>query len=144
MDPNDIIMVLRRFECYFSENVYPVCFCYDCDNHHIHHIFLFFYFKRKKPTKWFISYTTKDREVSLEFLKKYKYILINKMDIDAYIDLIDNDKTSTHEIQKKIEREIRKSKKLILINTNSVKNSEWVNFELETANKNSIIIEEKK
>ncbi|MCT0086688.1 hypothetical protein EFK44_13175 [Lactococcus lactis subsp. lactis] len=106
--------------------------------------FCFFYFKRKKPTKWFISYTTKDREVSLEFLKKYKYILINKMDIDAYIDLIDNDKTSTHKIQKKIEREIRKSKKLILINTNSVKNSGWVNFELETANKNSIIIEEKK
>ena len=58
--------------------------------------------------------------------------------------LIDNDKTSTHKIQKKIEREIRKSKKLILINTNSVKNSGWVNFELETANKNSIIIEEKK
>ena len=49
----------------------------------------------------FISYTLRDDEISIELLSSLKEIL-DKHEIDSFIDVIDNNNINTEEHQKKI------------------------------------------
>jgi hypothetical protein len=78
----------------------------------------------------FVSYTTRNNEVTSNSLIEFS----NKINSygKVFIDLLDNDSINK---QKRIINELEKSDLLILIKSLSSLNSEWVKFELETANK---------
>lgn len=81
----------------------------------------------------FVSYTTRNNEVTINSLNNFsnKINSIGKI----FIDLIDND---SNDKQGRIIEELKSTELLILIKSQSSLNSEWVKFELETAQKSNI------
>lgn len=78
----------------------------------------------------FVSYTTRNNEVTTNSLTDFS----NKINSygKVFIDLLDNDSINK---QMRVINELEKSDLLILIKSPSSLSSEWVKFELETANK---------
>jgi len=76
----------------------------------------------------FVSYTTRNNEVTIDALINFS----NKINSfgKIFIDLIDNDSIDK---QGRIITELGSTDLLILIKSESILNSEWVKFELETA-----------
>lgn len=87
-------------------------------------------FKRKI----FISYTTIDKEINVSLLLEVEKKL--KKFGDIYIDLLHND--NHIEPQKKVINKLNESHLLIVINSENIKNSKWVNIELEIAKEKNI------
>lgn len=87
----------------------------------------------------FISYTLRDDEISIELLSSLKEIL-DKHEIDSFIDVIDNNNINTEEHQKKIYNWILTATCLFLIETKETYNSPWVKKELDYANSVNIPI----
>lgn len=76
----------------------------------------------------FVSYTTRNNEVTIISLINFS----NKINSfgKIFIDLIDN---NSEDKQARIIEELKTTNLLILIKSKSTYNSEWVNFELQTA-----------
>lgn len=83
----------------------------------------------------FVSYTTRNNEVTITTLINFS----NKINSfgNIFIDLIDNNSENK---QGRIIEELKASDLLILVKSKSTYNSEWVNFELQTAKKLKIPI----
>ena len=84
---------------------------------------------------FFVSYTTIDSQINHAFLKKLSDVLSNYG--KAFIDFINNDSINK---QSRVEYELRNSKVLILILTENIFNSKWVNKEVDIAKENNIPI----
>lgn len=93
----------------------------------------------KLKQRVFISYTLRDDEISIELLSSLKEIL-DKHEIDSFIDVIDNNNINTEEHQKKIYNWILTATCLLLIETKETYNSPWVKKELDYANSVNIPI----
>lgn len=78
--------------------------------------------------KYFVSYTIRDKEITVDFLRKFSLYLQKKGEV--YIDLIDNDSFNK---QERVLTELEDSDVLILIETKSIYESKWVNIELKRA-----------
>lgn len=78
--------------------------------------------------KNFISYTTRDRNITKEFLLKV-YNELSEFET-VYIDLIHNDSINK---QKRVFDELESADQIILIETEGVYDSNWVKVELERA-----------
>ena len=78
--------------------------------------------------KIFVSYTTRDRNITKDFLLK----LFNELSEfeTVYIDLIHNDSENK---QKRVFDELESADQIVLIETKNVYNSNWVKIELESA-----------
>lgn len=78
--------------------------------------------------KIFISYTTRDRNITKELLIQ----VYNKLSEfkTVYIDLIHNDSENK---QKRVFEELESADQIILLETESVYESDWVKVELERA-----------
>jgi hypothetical protein len=85
--------------------------------------------------KYFVCYTTQDKEVTSELLLLYS-IELNKNG-EAFIDLLHNDSIDK---QGRVLSELDSSDILILIETDNVYNSKWVSVELNRAEANNIPI----
>lgn len=85
--------------------------------------------------KIFVSYTTKDSYIDVDYLKcvHEKCIALGSV----YIDLLHNDSLNK---QDRVCDELLSSNFLILINSDSVNKSHWVKWEISTANKIGIPI----
>lgn len=85
--------------------------------------------------KYFISYTTRDEEVTKDLLE----ILSKKLCTlgDIFIDLVDN---NSKDKQQRVIFELDNSDVLILVESKSVYKSKWVIFELERAKTRQIPI----
>ena len=81
----------------------------------------------------FVSYTTKDNEVSLHRLNEISIKL--KQIGYVYIDIIDN---NSQDKQKRVFYELDNSDVIILITSKNIYNSKWVALEIERACKQSI------
>lgn len=83
----------------------------------------------------FVSYTTRNNEVTINSLINFS----NKISSfgKIFIDLIDNNSIDR---QGRIIDELKTTELLILIKSQSILNSEWVKFELDSANKLNIPI----
>ncbi len=79
--------------------------------------------------KYFVSYTTRDKEITSDLLKQFSKELEKKGEV--FIDLLHNDSIDK---QSRVLKELDSSDVLILIETNSVYQSEWVVLEIEQAN----------
>lgn len=84
--------------------------------------------------KIFISYTIRDEEVDLLFLKDV-YRKLSSLN-DIYIDLLHNNEKS----QQKVINELISSDRVIVIETSKINDSPWVKTELRIAKKNKIPI----
>jgi hypothetical protein len=78
--------------------------------------------------KIFVSYTTRDRNITREFLLKL-YNELSEFET-VYIDLIHNDSENK---QKRVFDELESADQVVLIETESVYDSDWVKIELESA-----------
>ncbi|MDR1383850.1 MAG: toll/interleukin-1 receptor domain-containing protein [Planctomycetaceae bacterium] len=78
--------------------------------------------------KYFVSYTTIDKEITKEFLYQFSNEL--KKYGEAFIDMLDNNSSDK---QLRIIYEIDSSDMLILIDTKSIYQSKWVLLEIERA-----------
>lgn len=78
--------------------------------------------------KIFVSYTTRDNFVTKDFLINLESKISDLGDI--YIDLIHNHSENK---QARVESELQQADIFLLINTDSIKNSPWVRWEIETA-----------
>jgi len=83
----------------------------------------------------FVSYTTRDNEVTINSLIDFSN-KINSLG-KIFIDLIDN---NSDDKQNRIVEELKKADILILIKSKSIFDSEWVKFEIESANEKNIPI----
>ena len=81
--------------------------------------------------KIFIAYTTIDNEVDKNLLTKIENQL--KFNSDVYIDLLHNDNKLNP--QKKVMDELKSSDILIVLHTDSIQKSKWVELELKEARK---------
>ena len=79
--------------------------------------------------KYFVSYTTRDKEITPDLLKQFSKELEKKGEV--FIDLLHNDSIDK---QSRVLKELDSSDVMILIETNSVYQSEWVVLEIEQAN----------
>lgn len=86
--------------------------------------------------KYFVSYTTKDNEVTKELLESIAKVLKQKGEV--YIDLIDNDSINK---QERVINELDNSDVFLLIETKSVYDSVWVQIELDRAKSHQIDIQ---
>jgi len=86
--------------------------------------------------KYFVSYTTKENEVTKELLESIAKVLKQKGEV--YIDLIDNDSINK---QERVINELDNSDVFLLIETKSVYDSAWVQIELEKAKSRQIDIQ---
>jgi hypothetical protein len=77
----------------------------------------------------FVSYTTRNNEVTINSLFNFSNKISSLGKI--FIDLIDN---NSDDKQGRIVEELKRTELLILIKSKSIFNSEWVKFELESAN----------
>ncbi|OPC03169.1 hypothetical protein BAS10_17795 [Elizabethkingia meningoseptica] len=77
----------------------------------------------------FVSYTTLDPEINENLLKDIEKILLEYGNV--FIDLLHNDSV---EPQKRVIQELDKADILIVINTKSINDSKWVNFEIKKSN----------
>lgn len=84
---------------------------------------------------FFVSYTTIDSQINRVFLTQLSCVLSNYG--KTFIDLIDNDSTNK---QSRVEYELCNSNAMILILTENVFKSQWVNKEIRIAKENSIPI----
>jgi hypothetical protein len=80
--------------------------------------------------KYFISYTTRDKIVTKGFLGKINEFFLAKGEV--YIDLLHNNSSNK---QERVLRELNKCDELVLIETKSINESNWVRIELEEAKK---------
>ena len=80
--------------------------------------------------KYFISYTTRDKIITPEFLGKINEFFSEKGEV--YIDILHNNSKNK---QERVLRELNKCDELILIETESINDSNWVKIELEEAEK---------
>ncbi len=88
--------------------------------------------------KVFVSYTQKDNVITKEQLSAiYSFFSQNK--INSYIDCLVPDTT-----QEKVENELKTSTLVLLVKTQNVYDSKWVNKELSLAKEYNIPIIEKK
>ncbi|ARV05297.1 hypothetical protein BTO04_00685 [Polaribacter sp. SA4-10] len=78
--------------------------------------------------KIFVSYTTRDRNITRELLLKL-YNELSEFET-VYIDLIHNDSENK---QKRVFDELESADQVVLIETESVYDSGWVKIELESA-----------
>lgn len=85
--------------------------------------------------KIFVSYTTKDKEISKSFLKQVLVAL--EQFGEVYIDMLSNDSIDK---QLRVLEELERSDIIILIVSKNVYNSIWVKRELEIASKLEKII----
>lgn len=85
--------------------------------------------------KIFISYTTRDKIVTVDFLKMIDNYLNKKYYV--FIDLLHNNSENK---QDRVIEEVLISDCLILITTNNIKKSNWVQRELEIASYRNIPI----
>ena len=83
----------------------------------------------------FVSYTTRNNEVTINSLINFSN-KINSLG-KIFIDLIDN---NSDDKQNRVVKELEKAELLILIKSKSVLSSEWVKFEIESANEKNIPI----
>ncbi|MEG0283247.1 MAG: TIR domain-containing protein [Erysipelotrichales bacterium] len=85
-------------------------------------------------SKVFFSYTRRDNTITKEFLKKLKND-IPKDKIETFIDLLDNKSSKK---QKEVFNQLSTSNLMIVIQTDSTYESEWVNAELNLAKQKKI------
>jgi hypothetical protein len=85
--------------------------------------------------KYFISYTTRDKEITKNLLETLS-VKLGKLG-DIFIDLVDN---NSRDKQARVIFELDNSDFLILIETTSIYKSKWVIFELERAKARQIPI----
>lgn len=78
--------------------------------------------------KYFVSYTTRDKEVTADLLQSFAKEL--RKTGEVFIDMIDNDSADK---QSRVISELDSSDILILIESESIYKSEWVGIELERA-----------
>lgn len=78
--------------------------------------------------KIFVSYTTRDEFITRDFLVDLESKISDLGDI--YIDLIHNHSENK---QARVESELKQSDVFLLISTDSIKNSPWVRWEMDTA-----------
>lgn len=78
--------------------------------------------------KYFISYTTRDKEITKELLLKFAKQL--NLIGEVYTDLINNNSQNK---QERVMNELDDSNVLILIDTFSIHKSQWVQIELARA-----------
>lgn len=83
----------------------------------------------------FFSYTTRNSEVTIDSLVNFSKRISSFGKV--FIDLIDN---NSKDKQKRIVDELEKTELLILIKSQSTFNSEWVKFEIKSAEKLNIPI----
>ena len=78
--------------------------------------------------KYFVSYTTRDKEVTKELL----YVFSKQLEKSGtvFIDIIDNDSLDK---QARVISELESSDLMVLIETKSIYQSEWVALEIEKA-----------
>jgi hypothetical protein len=85
----------------------------------------------------FVSYTTRNNEVTIQSLINFSNKICQLGNI--FIDLINN---NSEDKQGRVVEELKKTELLILIKSKSTLNSEWVKFEVNSANKMNIPIVE--
>lgn len=85
--------------------------------------------------KIFLSYTTLDKEITIDLLKVIKNRVSNISNI--FIHLLDNDLEKSQEA---VINELNSSDLVILLETDRIEESKWVQIELENANKMHIPI----
>jgi hypothetical protein len=85
--------------------------------------------------KYFVSYTTRDKEVTKELLSIFSKQLEKSGNV--FIDIIDND---SFDKQLRVIEELENSDLMILIETKSIYQSEWVALEIEKAKSRQIPI----
>mgnify|MGYP006145167349 CR=1 FL=1 len=85
--------------------------------------------------KYFVCYTTRDKEVNLDLLQSFSNEL--KKIGDVFIDMIDNDSVDK---QSRVLSELDSSDVLVLIETSNIYKSEWVTIELNRAKEKGIPI----
>lgn len=85
--------------------------------------------------KCFVSYTTRDKEVTADLLQSFATEL--RKTGDVFIDMIDNNSADK---QSRVISELDSSDILILIESESIYKSEWVGIELERAGRKKIPI----
>ncbi|PKH49210.1 hypothetical protein CXF68_00250 [Tenacibaculum sp. Bg11-29] len=78
--------------------------------------------------KYFISYTTRDKIISLDFLTSVNDMFSEYGEV--YIDLLHNNSINK---QQRVFEELEKCDEIILIETESVFKSDWVKIEIEKA-----------
>lgn len=88
--------------------------------------------RNEKKEIVFVSYTTKDPVINKHFLFEVKKMLWIDYDTISFIDLLDN---KNKDVQKEISKQIKKSNFFLLIDTENVRKSEWVNYEFDLARK---------
>ena len=94
-----------------------------------------FVFKSCHWMKYFVSYTTRDAEVTIDLLKAFSNELekIGKV----FIDIIDN---NSKDKQSRVIAELDSSDILLLIETKNIYQSNWVSIEIERAQSKQIPI----
>ena len=85
--------------------------------------------------KYFISYTTRDSELTLDLLDSFSRRL--KARGEVFVDLLHN---NSEDRQKRVIAELDASDMLLVIETKSTYQSEWVNFEISRAKSRRIPI----
>jgi hypothetical protein len=85
--------------------------------------------------KYFVSYTTRDKEVTKELLAVFSKQLEKSGSV--FIDIIDND---SFDKQARVIAELENSDLMILVETKSIYQSEWVALEIEKAKLSQIPI----
>lgn len=83
----------------------------------------------------FISYTTRDKVISREFLREIEPQLEHFG--NSYIDILHNDSKNK---QERVIKELERSDVIILLETDNSINSPWVQFELKFAEKANKVI----
>jgi hypothetical protein len=85
--------------------------------------------------KYFVSYTTRDKEVTKELLAVFSKQLEKSGKV--FIDIIDNDSIDK---QARVMEELENSDLMILVESKSIYQSEWVTLEVEKAKSKQIPI----
>ena len=85
--------------------------------------------------KYFVCYTTRDEEVTISLLEIFSKKLSNHGDV--FIDIIDNNSTDK---QLRVINELESSDLVILIESKSIYQSEWVALEINKAKSRKIPI----
>lgn len=80
--------------------------------------------------KYFVSYTSRDKEITSDVLNKYFHIL--KQYGEVFIDILHNDSLNK---QERVFNELDKCDVFILIESDNIYKSEWVLLEIEQASK---------
>lgn len=85
--------------------------------------------------KYFISYTTRDKEITRNFLEAFSLRLKRKGEV--FVDLIDNNSADR---QARVIHELDSCNLFILIETENIYKSNWVTIEIERAKSRNIPI----